>query len=94
VFNPQCLRPNRTASNYTTKFCSFFSCSENQKKCLLNAVLQYLQPTDFYTPVIYGENEKCIILLNCIILLPFCRLLTDNIKMFKKRKNVTKIKKT
>jgi len=31
--------------------------SENQK-CLLNVVslLQYLQPTEFYTPVTYGKN--------------------------------------
>jgi len=32
--NPKCLRPNRTASNYTTKFCSFFlfrQLSESQK---------------------------------------------------------------
>ena len=34
MFNPQCLRFNKTASNYTTEFCSFFlfrQHSENQK---------------------------------------------------------------
>jgi len=79
---------------------------EKTKKCLLNVVLQYLQPTEFCTPVTYGKNEKCIILLNCITSLPFFRLLTrlfcqrflkiknvDKIKNVKKRKNVTKIKK-
>ena len=62
MFNPQCLRPNRTASNYTTKFCSFFlfcQHSENQKKCLLNAVLQYMQPTEFYTPVSTTVQPTC-----------------------------------
>jgi len=32
VFNPQYLRPNRTASNYTTKFCNFFSVSSTFRK--------------------------------------------------------------
>ena len=96
MFNPQCLRPNRTASNYTTKFCSFFlfrQHSDSTKKCLLYAVLQYLQPTEFYTLVTYGKNDKCIILLNFIISLPFFRLLTRLFcQRFWKTKNVDKIK--
>ena len=32
MFNPQCVRPNRTVSNYTTKFCSFFSFSSTFRK--------------------------------------------------------------
>jgi len=64
--------------------------------------MQYLQPTEFYTPVIYGKNEKCVMLLNCIISLPLFRLFTrlfcrfkkngDKINNVEKRKNVTKIK--
>ena len=73
---------------------------------MLNAVLQYLQPTEFSTPVTYGKNEKCIMLLNSIISLPFFRLLTrlfcqhflkitnvDKIKNVKKRKKRDQNKK-
>jgi len=43
----------------------FFVNIHKTKKCLLNAVLQYLQPTEFYTPVsttvlptcTYGSTE-------------------------------------
>ena len=50
---------------------------QKTKKCLLNAVLQYLQPTEFYTPVTYGKNEKMYYIMKLyIISLPFFRLLT------------------
>ena len=38
----------------------FFVNIQKTKKCLLDAIIQYVQPTEFCTPETYGKNKNVL----------------------------------